>query len=76
MPILPPAAKLAIVAAVFRVEPLLVNCAPLTTRFPFKVLTPVTVKVPPRLVAPVPTVKVDAPETAKFPVKVLAPASV
>jgi len=40
---------------------------------PFRVVVPVTVKFPPKVVAPVPTVRVLLPAMERFPEKVEAP---
>ena len=88
VPIVPPAAKLAIVAAVLRVDPLLVNWLPLTTKVPLKVVAPVTAKVPlklalpvtprlpPSVVAPVPTLNGLAPVTEVEPLRETEPVPV
>ena len=76
VPIDPPVAKLVIVAAVFKVEPLFVNWLPLTVKLPDNVVPPVTVKLPPKLVAPVPTLNGLLPVTLVVPFNETVPVPV
>jgi hypothetical protein len=55
---------------------LLVTMPPLAVSCPVRVEAPVTAKLPPKVVAPVPTLKLEVPLTARLPLKFLAPAKV
>ena len=64
-----PLTKLKVVAEV-------VKLPPFSARFPVNVVLPVTPRVPPRVVAPVPTVKVLEAETLVLPFSVTLPVPV
>ena len=52
--------------ALVKVEPVATVSPPLAVARPVKVLVPVTARVPPNVVAPVPTVRVPVPVTLRF----------
>jgi hypothetical protein len=70
----PPVAWLAMLILLKTVLPALLKVVPAATfRPPLKVARPVVVRLPPRLVAPVPTVKVLVPVTLVLPFKETVP---
>ena len=70
-----PIAVLAVPVVLIAVVPVAVR-PPLMFAPALRVVSPATFSVPPRLVAPVPTVKVEVPETLVLPFKDTAPVPV